>query len=263
MNIIVVDDERTVLNLLIEGIRDSMPNANIHIFQKTKEALEYASQNICDIAFCNVELKGMDGVALAKKLKMINPKVNIIFVTAFQEYLKETMSLHVSGYIIKPVTKEAVRDELENLRYPVPLFEFGELRVQTFGNFEVFRKEEPVHFQYSKTKELFAYLIDRNGAMSQNGELIAVLWGDDETVVNKQSYLRKLKKDLIETLCKVGSGDIIVKQRGCLGIIPDQINCDYYEWLQGNIHAINAFRGEYMSQYSWAELTLGEIEKVL
>ncbi|MEG2139135.1 MAG: two-component system response regulator, partial [Oscillospiraceae bacterium] len=57
-----------------------------------------------------------------------------------------------------------------------------------------------------------------------------------------------------------GVDKCIRKQRGMMSVSPDQIACDYYSWMQGDIVAINAYRGEYMSQYSWGEFTLGGIE---
>lgn len=90
--------------------------------------------------------------------------------------MAEAFQLHASGYIMKPVTVKAVEEELRNLRYSLPEPSVQPLRVQAFGNFEVFYKGQPVHFSRSRTKELFAYLIDRRGAGSTMGELISILW---------------------------------------------------------------------------------------
>ena len=42
-------------------------------------------------------------------------------------------------------------------------------------------------------------------------------------------------------------------------IVPAKIKCDYYDFLEGQPTAINAFMGEYMLQYSWAEETGGSL----
>ena len=83
-------------------------------------------------------MRGMNGVELAKKLKDINPKLNIIFVTGFDQYTGDAMKLHASGYIMKPVTKEKVEAELAELRHPIEPKSDVLLRVQCFGNFDVF-----------------------------------------------------------------------------------------------------------------------------
>jgi len=58
-------------------------------------------------------MRGMTGVEVAKKLKEINPKMNIIFVTGFSDYKGDAMDMKASGYIMKPVTAEEVKAELD------------------------------------------------------------------------------------------------------------------------------------------------------
>ncbi len=88
--------------------------------------------------------------------------------------------------------------------------------------------------------------------MITNGEIISNLWEDDE---NHDSYFKKCRKDLYDTLAENGMKDIIIKLWGGLAIDCHKVTCDYYEWLEGNPGGIRAFNGEYMEQYSWAELT--------
>ena len=57
----------------------------------------------------------------------------------------------------------------------------------------------------------------------------------------------------------IGAKNIVIRRRDTIGIDPTFLDCDYYRFLKGDIQAINAFRGEYMKQYSWAESTLGNI----
>ena len=85
--------------------------------------------------------------------------MNIIFVTGFSEYTGDAMRLHASGYIMKPVTTEAVKSELDDLRFPIIPKDNSLLRVQCFGNFDVFTPDgKPMHFERSRSKEIFAYL---------------------------------------------------------------------------------------------------------
>lgn len=260
MNIIAADDERIALQLLITSIHEAVPAAHVHGFSSSEDALAFGSVNPCEVAFLDVDMSDVDGITLAKYLKQVNPKINIIFVTAYKKYAIEALSLHSSGYVMKPATKEKIEHELENLRYPVSILANHKVWIQCFGNFEVFADGEPIKFTYSKTKELLAFLVDRKGAFCSNGEIIAALWEDNGDSVKKSSYLRDLKADLLTTFNAYSIGDSIRKQRGVMAVSLDKIACDYYNWMQGDIQAINAYRGEYMSQYSWGEFTLGSIE---
>ncbi|MBQ2469920.1 MAG: response regulator, partial [Ruminococcus sp.] len=109
-----------------------------------------------------IHMRGMTGVEVAKTLKGINPKMNIIFVTGFSEYKGYAMDMKSSGYIMKPVTAAEVKAELEDLRFPVIPRKNALLRAQCFGNFDVFTPDgSHVHFERSRSKEIFAYLVHR------------------------------------------------------------------------------------------------------
>lgn len=260
MNIIAADDERIALQLLISSIHEAVPQAQVHGFSCGEDALDFGCENPCEVAFLDIDMTDMSGIVLAKNLKQVNPKINIIFVTAYKKYAIEALSLQSSGYVMKPATKEKVEHELENLRHPVSMLGKHKVWIQCFGKFEIFSGGEPIKFTYSKTKELLAFLVDRKGAFCSNGEIIAALWEDDGDSVKKSSYLRDLKADLLTTFTQYGVEEAICKQRGMMAVLLDRIACDYYNWMQGDIGAINAYRGEYMSQYSWGEFTLGSIE---
>lgn len=135
------------------------------------------------------------------------------------------------------------------------------LRVQTFGNFEVFWRDQPVRFGRSKTRELFAYLIDRRGAGSTMGELISVLWEGRPDTPGLRSQLRSLITDLRSTLRNLGAEVVIIKGRDYIAVDPARVDCDYYRYLAGEKAVRSAFRGEYMSNYSWAEITVGSLQQ--
>lgn len=135
------------------------------------------------------------------------------------------------------------------------------LRVQTFGNFEVFYDGKPVHFRRRRTKELFAYLIDRRGAGSTMGQLISVLWEGRPDTESVRSQLRSLITDLRTTFRDLGENAIIIKQRDLIAVDPTRVDCDYYRFLAGDQGAAKAFRGEYMTNYSWGETTLGALQQ--
>ncbi len=128
----------------------------------------------------------------------------------------------------------------------------SEVRIQTFGEFQLFIAGKPVSFRYSKTKELLAVLTDRRGAYCSNAMLVALLW-EDEASSDKNAYLRKLRQDLLETLDFYGQKDLILHRRGEMALRTEGVLCDYYEFLSEKTDV--SYMGEYMRQYSWAEET--------
>lgn len=249
MNVIVVDDERFVLSAEVSAVGRVLPNANIHSFQKSKDAMQYAEENKVDIAFLDINIKGITGLQLAEKMQQQNPRVNIIFCTGYSEYSLEAHDLYCSAYLMKPITDEKIKKALDNLRYPINE-KIASLMVHCFGNFEVYLNNVPVKFKRKKTKEIFAYLIDRKGATASTKDIMAALYEDD----GKESYIRNLRSDLINTFEELSVSDVLVRNGGDIGVNVEKIDCDYFDYLKGNK---SLFRGEYMSQYSFAEKTLG------
>ena len=250
MRIIAVDDEKIALDALSNAIKAIVAEDEVISFRYPEDALEYARENLCDIAFLDVEMAGMSGVELAQELIKYNSEINIVFCTGYGGYRENAFELHASGYLMKPITPEKVKKELENLRRPI--FERKRLKVQTFGNFEVYLDGKPLAFKYRRTKELFAYLIDRVGALCTVGEITGILFEDEG---KRDDYFQKLRRDLLSTLEEVGCENVIVHRRGMLGVIVSELQCDYYDCLSGKKSFSSCYFGEYMSQYSFAEYT--------
>ena len=119
MTIVCVDDHSVILKGTKHSIEQILPNASIVTFTNADEALGFAKENGCDILISEIELCGVDGLTLAKRVKNMNPKVNIIFLTVCdeKEYAKEVFNIKPSGYLLKPAKKEQLEAELNNLRY--------------------------------------------------------------------------------------------------------------------------------------------------
>ena len=259
MKIIVVDNEKIASEGMVHLLMRIRPEDESIGFTDSEKALDFFAAAPADVAVLDIEMPGINGIELAKRFKEINPSVNIIFTTGYSEYALEAIELHASGYLMKPVTSAKLQKEFENLRFPVEEARSG-LRIRAFGNFEVFVNEKPLHFKYTKSKELLAYLVDRRGALCSNAELIAALWDETDDQRKKISYLKNIRKDLQQTLEKHGYGDVIIHQRGMTGIAPRRLDCDYFDWINGVKNAMSTYRGEYMTQYSWAEVTHGWID---
>lgn len=262
MKIIAADDETLAREMLTDAIAGACPDAELYPFAKPSEVLAFAQQTPCDIAFLDIRMRGMDGVELARRIKELTPNINIIFVTGYDEYAADAMSMHASGYIIKPVTKDKVQRELSDLRYPVSREEPKLLRVQCFGNFEVYAPSgESMYFKRSKAKELFAYLVHRQGACCTIREIAAVLFEDTPYDMKQQSYMQTIVFTMMHSLKSAKAEQVVRKQYNSLSLDVSRIDCDYYRFCQQPEGGGVSFRGEYMSQYAWAEHMTGYLER--
>ena len=179
-----------------------------------------------------------------------------MFVTAYPGYAVDAFRLHADGFVVKPVEAARIREELDALLPNKPAL--PRLRVRCFGNFEAFYGDEPLALTRTRSKELLAYLVDRNGGTCTGAELADALW-EGSGVREPAAYLRVLTMDLRETLEAVGLGDVLVRSRNRWAVRTDLIDCDYYLMLAGDPDAAASFTGEYMKQYSWAEETCARL----
>ena len=248
---IAVDDELLMLGALVAAIKASPDISEVFQFSSCDDVLNFMKENSVDVAFLDINMRGMGGLALAEKIIGLCPECKIVFCTGYEEYAIPAFKLHASGYLMKPVSAQDVQVEIDNIRgirqSQKPL------TVKCFGTFEVFARGEKLTFKRSKTKELFAFLVDRNGAGVTVGEIGVALWGNDEEQKN-QNYIHQLFRDLRQSLETVGAEEIFERNNYFYSIKPEKLDCDYYAYLKTGKPE---FRGEYMSQYSWAEETCG------
>ena len=248
---IAVDDEALMLGALVAAVKASPDITAVEKFSNCEDALGYVKDNSVDIAFLDINMRGMGGLVLAEKIISVCPDCKIVFCTGYEEYAISAFKLHASGYLMKPVSAKDVQGEIDHIKgirqNQKPL------EVKCFGNFEVYAKGEKLTFKRSKTKELFAFLIDRNGAGVSVAEIGVAIWETDDEQKN-QNYIHQLFRDLRQTLETVGMGGVFERNNYLYSINPEKIDCDYFRYLKTGKPE---FIGEYMSQYSWAEGTCG------
>lgn len=252
MKLLVVDDEYLAREDLQAVLRECLPLAAVLTAGSGQEALELCRSSQFDIAFLDIEMPDMSGLKLARKLMELKQNLNIVFVTAYNEYALSAFKLYASAFLTKPVRKDEILDALQHLRFPLTSKENG-LYIRCFGKFEVFSKGQPVFFKRSKAKELLAYLINLQGVSANVNELCSVLWEDNGTPENQKNYFRHIVCDLRRTLASCGAEDILIHNRNSYAIDTEKTNCDLFRYQRQEPDAVASYRGEYMNQYSWAE----------
>lgn len=257
MKAIIVDDEPLMMRKfarLSEGIKDLNL---VGQFENSEQALNYMKKDPVEAAFLDVEMPIMDGITLAEKLREIRPNIIIVFITAYDEYIRAFNYIGGDYYLIKPYTREIIEHMMEKIRL-LAKRQNKEIYIQTFGRFLVKRAGMPIRLT-GKAKEILALVTVQQGKEISNEEIYSVIWeGRPYSNANMTVYynaLRRLKKFLrdaeIENL-------LISTARGQM-INVDIIDCDYYSWREKNSDMRSRFEGEFLSEYSWGEKMLADI----
>ncbi|MDO4617191.1 MAG: response regulator [Lachnospiraceae bacterium] len=271
MLILIVDDEAAAIRKMertLKTIYAERSDVTILCADNYIDALA-CGRGMPEIAFLDIEMPGMSGIELARRLMELNPRLNVIFVTAYDHFAREAYALHASGYITKPYLKEDVESELKHLRFAVPEapqtaakepvqavpVELPEkkLRVQCFGNFDVFSDNRPLHFQRRGAKEILAYLISLKGASATRLEICSAMWESAEEIEQRKDYFRILISALRRTLRQYGAEEVLLTSRDSFAVNVQLLDCDYYRYLEGDPAMKNQYLGMFMQQYQWAE----------
>ena len=250
MNIICVDDEPLVLDLTVGLCRDLPQQPTVMGFSKAGDALEWVERNTADIALLDINMPDMDGMTLAARIKEHSPFTAIIFLTGYSQYAVDAFALHASGYLLKPVSRERLNDEIayamEMRRRWIARPDSVHILVRTFGEFELYVDRKAVSFPRSKAKELLAYLVDRQGGTYDR---------------SMQKQLDVIIRSLRATLDEAGASEMLEMDKGLLRVVPERFDCDLYRFFAGDAETVNAYRGEYMNSYSWASLTEAYLDR--
>ena len=255
MKAICVDDEPLILNLTVSLCRELPELDEVEGFLTAQDALGYLESNTVDLALLDIDLPDMNGLLLAARLKELQPNLSVIFLTGYAQYAVDAFQLHASGYLLKPINREKlsaeVRYALSRRGAPAQTRVFA----RTFGSFELFADGETVSFGRSKSKELLAYLIDRQGDRISRAEAFAALWENGVYDRSMQKQLDVIIRSLRDTLHQYRISEIFEIRAGVMRVLPERFDCDLYRFLDGDMEAVNAYRGEYMNSYPWASLT--------
>ncbi len=277
MHLLAVDDEKLALLHLTNILEEMFPNDTVTGFSDQIEALAFAKEltekkEQLEFLFLDIEMYGMSGIELARQFKDICPEVKILFVTGHDNYALEAFRLHARGYILKPVTRELIEEEMQNIegysqserqQRMQGETEKKKVTVRTFGNFDIYAGDEPLQFSRSKAKELLAFLVDKKGTGVNTAEISSILWEDKAYDRSLRNQTQTVISQMMRNLKEAGIENCVIKKWNYLAIDPERIDCDYYNFLAGDVRAINSYTGEYMSNYSWAEFTTAYLDDML
>ncbi|RYL92523.1 response regulator [Sporolactobacillus sp. THM7-4] len=148
MNVLLVDDEYLELEQLFQLIYNRYPHWHIYTADDGITALEMASEHNIHLALLDIQLYGESGLDLAEKLQEKSIKLDIVIVTAYQnfDYAKRAIKLNVMDYIVKPIVERELYDVLDKYIRQNSMHNLTPL-MQKVLNFIQERYQENLHLQ--------------------------------------------------------------------------------------------------------------------
>jgi two-component SAPR family response regulator len=241
---IVVDDESAALNRFE---RIAAGDGRISLegkFQYAEDAIEFVRQQKVDIAFLDIEMPEMSGLELAEQLMEIDPYISVIFVTAYDKYALEAFRAHAIGYLLKPLDKDELTEQLDSLYRRLGQRTLKNanqrLTIRCFGEFSVkaAADEEPaIRWKTAKAEELFALLVNYQGRAKSKESLIDALWPELEP--EKSINLFRVTCTYIRTaLSERGFSDVLIRDWNGYKLNTERINCDLFRFRQLSVTSL-------------------------
>lgn len=253
MNVICIDDEYLVLQRNMAILRKIPQVEAVEGFLGGEEALDYLNKNSADVVFLDINMPGKNGLELAAIFRKNWPEMAIVFLTAYSQFAISAFQVRANGYLLKPVEKEQFQKEIDNVEQIKKKQTRKRIRIVTFGNFDLFLDDHAIAFPRSISKEILAYLVCKKGTGVSRPELAGIIWEDALYDRSRQKQLDVYIRSLLTTLRENRIENLIEKNNGMLRIRPELVECDYYQYLQGDPIVKRQYYGEFMNNYSWAE----------
>lgn len=273
IRIAAVDDERHVLERFERMVLGIKELELCGLFETGEQLLAYLKEQPLDAVFLDIEMPGVNGLQLSEQILDLVETIDIIFVTAFNQYAVEAFEHQAMDYIVKPLAEERLGKTVKRLlKTKRTVGRSGKPFIQCFGDFEVFLNGEALVWKNSKAKEILAFLIHKKGVPVDWEKIAAAVWPDYDTI-KAQTNFHATTYLLRKRLAEAGISQIMESGRGNYRIMTDRLNCDLYqleELIQSylvkrkeDFNLLEQFRQRgYMeaSGYAWAQPRAAELD---
>ena len=257
MRAIIVDDEPLMIKSFMR-LSSGIPDLNIvGKLECGLDTIEFVKNNDVDIVFLDIVMPDITGIECAKKLKEMRPDIIIVFISAFDEYVRDSNKIGGDYYIVKPYKREVLEMTVSRMKL-LQKRQRKKLFVQTFGRFSLLDDGKPVNLT-GKAKEILALVVTKRGKEISNEELYSTIWEDRPYSNDAMKVYYNALKRLKESLAENGLSELLVSSARGQRVNTEMFDCDYYDLLDSNMTDQNKFEGEFLSEYSWGEYILGDI----
>ena len=174
MRAILVEDEPLMIEAFLRMSKDVKDLNVVGTFETAEDAIDFAEDHEFEIAILDIELPGENGIECAKILRKKMPELLVVFISAYDDYLREFNQIGGDDYIVKPYKKETIENMMEKMRVLVKR-QKKSIHVQMFGRFIVTKDGVPVPLR-GKAKEILALILVKRGKEISNEEIYSTIW---------------------------------------------------------------------------------------
>lgn len=286
LQLLLVDDEKLALVQLERMVRSvfaehGVPDIVIHSFQLVSEAIQFAKCNKLDVVFLDINMPEMSGLEAAELLQQLIPTIEIIFVTAYDEYAVKAFELNAMDYLLKPLSMQRLQKTIERLHskneiaaslqdvvvtsHRQSIYCMKKIRFQAVQSAIVYPK-----WRTAKAQELFAYLLHRRGEFVPKYKIMNMFSPElDKKRAMTQLYtvIYQIRKCLKESGIEVKIDNDSIQEGYCLRLENTYIDVEAWETLVNELdekdpqyyeklkYCLEQYDGDYMEDYDylWAE----------
>ncbi len=262
MTILYVDDERSAHSIFAHSLGEYEGRVDVSYHLNYQSAMDYAKSHPIDCAFLDISLLDKDGITLARDLRTMQPQIEFVFITGYEEFARAAYEVGGRASVTKPYSDVALHEALERMerltqpwklqKSPITV-QTTSVVMKTFGSFDLLLDGVPVYFKYSKAKELLAFWVHQMGGSVTSAQIFYALWDHQAYTRDNSTYVRRAIRLLKSELEALGIGDIMISQRNSTRVDTEKFTCDAYELIAGNKEVADTFTGEYMTTYPWAQ----------
>ena len=237
LNTVLVDDEYNSLQRLKQMVEKNSNLKIISLYQDSEKFLEEIDDylNELNIVFLDIEMPGIKGLELAEIIISKNEDIEIIFVTAYNEYAVEAFEINALDYLLKPISKKRFKKTVSRIKSVLDEKnekEKKKLIINTFGQIK-FKDSSSnkldLKWQTAKAEELFYYLLRYEGEFTAKDKIIDNLW-PESSVDRARDILYTTIYNLRKTFKQLGFSRIVLSKRGFYKINLNNIKLDTVEF---------------------------------
>lgn len=252
---LIVDDEESTLEEIKEIIGSLKEIEVVATASNAIDALKIIKEKDIQIVFLDINMPGMNGITLAEKITEYENNIEIVFITAYNQYALKAFEVNAIDYILKPIRRERVEKTLKKILKVIKGYnddlKKSSFKIQSFKKIEVYLDGKSIKWRTLKDAELFAYFVQNVGVSLHKEKIIYDLW-EDIDLKNALIYLQSSVYRIRKILNDNGYNDSIIYANNCYTLEYIDVDCDLW-----------TFRDYISKKYNLSHDNIKEFEKLL